>query len=87
MSKIRNIKDLRDYALETLENLKSDKINIQHAATVSAMCASVISTVKTQLDYFKAIDERPQIEFMNAPPIYDIEQSKMKQIGHKNEKD
>lgn len=82
MSKIKNIRDLRDHALQTLEDLKSDKISIQQAATNGALYSSVISTIKAQLDYAKAIDEPPKIEFMNAGPIYEIEQSKMKSLSH-----
>lgn len=79
---IKNIVELRDFALETLDELRGGRMNIQQAATVSTLCASVISTVKTQLDYFKAIEERPQIEFLDCSPIYSIETTKLKQIGN-----
>lgn len=78
---IKNIVELRDFALEALDDLRGGKINIQQAATAATLCASVISTVKTQLDYFKAIEERPQIEFLDCSPIYSIEATKLKQIG------
>jgi len=82
---IKNIVELRDFALHALGDLKNGNINIQQAATAATLCASVISTIKTQLDYFKAIDEKPQIEFLDCAPVYSIETTKLKQIGNRED--
>jgi len=66
MSKIRNMENLRDYALETLEKLSSGEIDTAHAGVTGKLCESVISTVKAQLEYARMIQEEPNIPFMQA---------------------
>lgn len=84
---IRNITDLRNHALETLRDLKEGGISIQQAATNAGIYSSVISTIKTQLDYYKAVDEKPAIPFMDVSPTYEIETSRLKQITHREDED
>ena len=64
MSKINNITSLRDYALDTLEQLNSGTIDTVQAALVCKLCDNVIQTVKTQMEYAKLLDEKPIIAFM-----------------------
>lgn len=64
MSKIRNINDLRDYALDTMESLRSGTLDIQDAIAISKLIDTTINTVKTQIDYNKMIGDQTSIEFM-----------------------
>lgn len=64
MSKIKNITQLRDFALETLEKLANKEIDCSEAGVSGKLCESVISTLKTQLTYSAMLDEKPDIPFM-----------------------
>lgn len=64
MAKIKTIEELRDHALDTLNKLADGSIDVAEAGVTGKLCESVISTVKTQLDYYRMIQEQPQIAFM-----------------------
>lgn len=66
MSKIKNMEHLRDFALETLERLSNGEIDTAQAGVSGKLCESVISTVKTQLEYARMVDEQPYIPFMDS---------------------
>lgn len=65
--KIKNISSLRDHALETIERLASGEIDTAHAAATGKLCDSVISTIKSQLEYSRMTGESPEIPFMMTP--------------------
>lgn len=66
MAKIKDIEQLREFALETIERLANGEIDTANAATTGKLCENVISTVKTQLEYSRMInEEQPNIPFMN----------------------
>ncbi len=62
--KIKNLDQLRNHALETLEKLSEGKITIEEAGATSKLCENVVSTVKLQLEFAKIVNKQPQIEFM-----------------------
>lgn len=70
---IKNIKDLRDHALKTLEKLDNREIDIQEAVTAAKMYSSIIGTIKTELEYHKMLDQKPYIEFLDAANIFESE--------------
>jgi len=79
---INNITDLRNHALGVLRRLQDGEIGLQEAATNAGLTASIISTIKTQMDYAKATEEKPNIPFMAAPMIYAIENKKSASLEH-----
>jgi hypothetical protein len=65
MSKIQNITQLREFALETLDRLKNGDIDLQEALAAGKVCDTVINTVKLQIDYDKVLGgEIKPIPFM-----------------------
>ena len=82
MTKIKTMEQLRDHALETLEKLSRGDIDTDEAGVYSKLCESVISTVKTQLEYARMIQEEPIIPFMQ-----NCHNSKNKLIEHEEKKE
>ncbi len=74
-SKIRNIENLRDHALLTIEKLANGEIDTAEAGVTGKLCESVISTVKAQLEYSRMINEEPEIPFM-------LESHKQRPVNH-----
>ncbi len=64
MSKIKNIEQLRDHALLTLEKLSNGDIDTAEAGVTGKLCEAVIATVKSQLEYARMLQEEPQVPFM-----------------------
>jgi hypothetical protein len=65
MSKIKNMNDLREAALDTIEALQKGEIDISQAQTMGKLCDSVIGTVNAQYAYAKIIGQQPMIPFMD----------------------
>lgn len=79
--KIRNINDLREVALLTLERLRDGEISTGEAAATGKVVDSVLGTIKSQLEYSRASGQEAFIEFMideNAPRV--IEHNSYKEL-------
>ena len=61
--KIKNLDGLRDHVLEVMEQLSSGKIDITEAGIVAKLSETIISGLKTQLDYARLTDQQPTIPF------------------------
>lgn len=61
---IRNMADLRENAIETLQLLRERKISIEEAGVTGKLYENVISSVKTQIEYAKATKQLPLIDFL-----------------------
>jgi hypothetical protein len=66
MSKIKTITELRDAALEMIDKLSAGQVEINEAMALGKLCDTVISTVKTQLEFAKMVNEEPQIPFLGS---------------------
>lgn len=64
MSRIRNMTQMREHALETLYKLENGQTDIKAALTNVAIYSSVIAAVKTEMDYCRMIDKTPSISFL-----------------------
>lgn len=73
--KINSIEDLRDFALETLEKLTNGEIDTTQAGLTGKLCENVISTVKSQLEYYRMTDQQAHIPFMQKSyhPVAQLE--------------
>lgn len=63
MSKVNSIKDLRNKVLEAMSDLESGKITIQEALTISKLSDSIMSTLKSEMQYSVLINRQPSISF------------------------
>jgi hypothetical protein len=74
--------DLREHVLAVLGKLNDGKIDIQEAGIVAKLSETVISGIKTQLEYARLNDVQPTIEFFGKQHQHVvIEQKKMKQLA------
>lgn len=62
--KIKSIEGLRDYVLETFQKLSDGKIDISEASTIAKLSETVISGIKTQLEYARLTESMPHIPFL-----------------------
>ena len=76
----KNIIELRNIALESLEDLRSGKIEIEEAAVAAKICETVISSVRAELEYHKIVGTVPNIEFMGGYKITLNSQPKNKKL-------
>ena len=62
---INTLDDLRDKVLEALEALNNGEIDLQQAGVIAKLSETVISGVKTQMDYARLTDQTPHIPFID----------------------
>lgn len=65
-TKITNIMQLREHALDTIQSLCSGNIDNQQALTTAKLYDSVVNTIKTEIEYIKLTDSKTKIDFMNT---------------------
>ena len=79
---IKNVTDLRDFAIETLESLRKDEISIQNAATRAKLVDNIINTVKAELDYNRVTSQDLIIPFMqNEGKLIEMNSPKIKLLS------
>lgn len=66
MADIKNIQDLRQHAVNTLTNLEKNKIDVVQAGVTAKLYENIISSLKTELDYHKMLDQKPIIDFLEG---------------------
>lgn len=63
-TKIKNLDQLRDSVLEVFEKLCAGKIDIEEAGIVAKLSETVISGLKTQMEYSRLTNTIPSIPFL-----------------------
>lgn len=86
MAKIKDIGMLREHALNTLEQLAAGEIDVAQASATGKLCDGIISTIKTQLEYSRMIQEDPDITFMKVKGGNLLEGKTEKSLPHLYEK-
>lgn len=61
---MKNAKDLRNEMLDTLQQLKSGKIDIAKARAIAQLSGKVFSGMKLQMDYAKLTGTKVRIDFI-----------------------
>lgn len=64
--KIKNIEQLRNHILQSLENLADKKIDIDEASIIAKSGETIMSSIKMQLLYASMIGEIPHIDFVHS---------------------
>lgn len=67
MSKIANMKQLRDRVLQALDDLEEGKIDISQASTIAKLSETVISGLKSEMQYAVLTNSEPHIPFYGEP--------------------
>jgi len=62
--KIKNVKDLREHAAQTLELLDKGKIDTIQAACNAKLYESMVSSLKAELEYNRMLQRNPNIDFL-----------------------
>lgn len=56
---------MRNHVLESLENLKQNKIDVTTAGIVAKSAETIMSSLKLQLAYSSMIGDEPYIKFLH----------------------
>lgn len=63
MPKITNMSMLRDRVLKAIDDLEEGKIEIHEAATIAKLSETVISGLKSEMQYAILTNQQPHIPF------------------------
>lgn len=80
--KINSIEDLRNHAISTLEKLESKKIDMAEAGVTAKLYESLISSLKTEMEYHKMLGHLPTIRFLEGA-AYEIKKEKKLEVEGK----
>ena len=81
-----NIEDLRAHAINTLKKLESRKIDMAEAGVTAKLYESIISSLKTEMDYHKMLGRSPEISFLEGA-VYEAKSAKVKQLANAKKTD
>lgn len=79
---IKNIDDLRTHAIDTINRLRSQKIDVTEAGVTAKLYENIISTIKLQLERQKMTGDTANIKFLNEEKL--INGKQLKQIAKDN---
>ena len=68
---LSTIMDLRNHALRTIMRLERGEIDVNEVGVVGKLYESVISSVKTEIQYAKMLNLKPKIAFIENSATYD----------------
>jgi len=63
MSKIKDMNALREKMLHVFDDLESGKIDIPHASTMAKLSETIISGLKSEMQYAILTNQQPSIPF------------------------
>ncbi len=63
MTKITNMKMLRNKVLQAFEDLENGQIDIAHASALAKLSETVVSGLRSEMQYAILTDQQPQIAF------------------------
>ncbi len=63
MSKIQNMIMLREKVLQVFDDLEEGKIDLAHASTVAKLSETIVSGLKSEMQYAILTNQQPNIPF------------------------
>ena len=72
---MNNIEDLRDHAIATLKKLETKEIDMAEAGVTAKLYESLMSSLKTEMEYHKMLGHLPRIKFLEGA-IYEVKAEK-----------
>lgn len=79
---MNNIEDLRNHAIETLKKLETKKIDMAEAGVTAKLYESLMSSLKTEMEYHKMLGHLPQIKFLEGA-AFELKETKKIDIDRK----
>ncbi|MCW1908607.1 MAG: hypothetical protein KIH63_004670 [Candidatus Saccharibacteria bacterium] len=83
--KINSIEDLRNHAIKTLEKLESKKIDMAEAGVTAKLYESLMSSLKTEMEYHKMLGHLPRIKFLEGA-TYELKEEKKEKLENQKKK-
>ena len=79
---MNNIEELRNHAIETLKKLDNKQIEMSEAGVTAKLYESVISSLKTEMEYHKMLGHLPRIKFLEGA-VYDMKETRKIEVDKK----
>lgn len=67
MPKIINMQQLRNRVLQSIDDLEDGKIEINEAATIAKLSETIVSGLKSEMQYAILTNSEPHIPFYGEP--------------------
>jgi hypothetical protein len=80
MAEIKNMQQLRDRVLKALEDLDKGKIELAEASTIAKLSETVISGLKSEMQYSILTNQQPQIPFYGKGSGIALDKSELKKL-------
>lgn len=80
MSKIENMRQLRDRVLRAIEDLETGKIELAEASTIAKLSETVISGLKSEMQYSLLTNQEPLIPFFGEQSGRQLEHKVTKKL-------
>lgn len=72
---MKNIEELRDHAIGTLKKLENKQIELAEAGITAKLYESLMSSLKTEMEYHKMLGHIPEIKFLEGA-TYEMKDAK-----------
>jgi hypothetical protein len=80
MSTIKDMKMLREKVLQVLDDLEDGKVDISYASTVSKLSETIISGLKSEMQYAILTNSEPSIPFYGEINTKRLDKKGMKKL-------
>jgi len=80
MSETKTLKDLREKMIKVFDNLEDGKIDIQQASTLAKISETIISGLRSEMQYAILTGKEPNISFFGDNSINLLEKKNIKKL-------
>ncbi len=80
MSRITNMKDLRETVLKSIEDLEDGKIDIAQAGAIAKLSETVVSGLKSEMQYSILTNQQPKIVFYGEGSGITLDKKELKKL-------
>ncbi len=77
---MKNIEELRNHAIATLEKLEHKEIDMAEAGVTAKLYESLMSSLKTEMEYHKMLGHLPKIKFLEGAAYAVKEEKQVKNL-------
>ncbi len=80
MSEIKTMKNLREKMIRVFDDLEDGKIDIQYASTLAKVSETIISGLRSEMQYAILTGKEPKISFFGDNSINLLEKKNIKKL-------